>query len=182
MTLSSEIQLHDKYFRVSIPYKTIQLGINNIAQRINADFKDEQPLFLCVLNGAFLFSADLLKRITIDCEVSFIKLASYQGTRSSGTVKTLIGLDSTLSNRAIIILEDIVDTGETIDTLMKQLSVFQPKSVKIATLLFKPEAYKKNIPVDYIALTVPNTFLVGYGLDYDGLGRNLKDIYEINHK
>ncbi len=172
-----EIQIRDKKFRVLISSDKIQEGISRVAEKINMELKGQQPIFICVLNGAFIFAADLLKKITIECEISFVKLASYYGTTSSGQVKTLIGLDENVKNRTVVILEDIVDTGLTVETIVKQLGIFEPAKIKIATLLFKPEAYHKNIKVDYAALEVPNDFLVGFGLDYDGFGRNLEDIY-----
>ncbi len=173
------IKIKDKEFGIFISSVEIQKGIEKIAAEINTDFKDKNPLFLSVLNGSFIFAADLLKRIIIDCEVTFIKLASYKGTSSTGYVKTLIGLDEDIKNRTVIILEDIVDTGNTIENLVEQLMAYNPLEVKIATLLFKPKAYIKEIKIDYKALEVPNEFLIGYGLDYDGLGRNLVDIYKI---
>lgn len=175
-----EIQVHDKKFRILVPSEKIQAGIAEVAGKINRELAGQKPLFICVLNGAFIFASDLLKKISIDCEISFIKLASYHGTTSSGEVKTLIGLDENVKNRTIVILEDIVDTGLTIETIVKQLSVYEPKGIKIATLLLKPDAYKKDIPIDYAALKVPNDFIVGFGLDYDGLGRNLEDIYVLS--
>lgn len=179
MNEMKEINLHDKKFQILISSEKIQKGISEIASRINSDLNGKRPLFICVLNGAFVFASDLLKKITVDCEISFVKLASYRGAASTGEVKTLIGLDENIKNRTVVILEDIVDTGLTIETISKQLQVFEPKEIKIATLLFKQEAYKKNIPIDYAALSVPNDFLVGFGLDYDGLGRNLEDIYSL---
>lgn len=172
-----EIRIHDKKFKVLIPSQKIQEGITGVAEKINHELSGQRPIFICVLNGAFVFAADLLKKITIECEISFVKLASYYGTTSSGEVKTLIGLDENVKNRIVVVLEDIVDTGLTVETIVKQLSVFEPKEIKIATLLLKPDAYKKTIPIDYAALEVPNDFLVGFGLDYDGLGRNLEDIF-----
>jgi hypoxanthine phosphoribosyltransferase len=132
-----------------------------------------------VLNGSFIFAADLLKKVNIDCGISFIKLASYKGTSSTGDVKTVLGLDGEIRDRTVVVVEDIVDTGNTIVALTEQLRLFNPKAIKIATLLFKPDAYDKNIDIDYVALEVPNDFLVGYGLDYDGLGRNLESIYTV---
>lgn len=177
-----EIRIHDKNFRILIPSSEIQHGINEVAEKINLELKGKTPLFICVLNGAFIFAADLFKKINIKCEISFVKLASYHGTTSSGEVKTLIGLDENVKNRHVVILEDIVDTGLTVETIVNQLKVFAPADIKVATLLLKPDACKKNIPVDYVALEVPNDFLVGYGLDYDGLGRNLEDIYVLAEK
>lgn len=172
-----EIIIHNKKFTVLIPSEKIQDGVTGVAEKINSELKGKQPLFICVLNGAFIFASDLVKKLNIECEISFIKLASYIGTTSSGEVKTLIGLDKNVHGRTVVILEDIVDTGLTLETIVKQLSFFEPKEIKVATLLLKPEAYKRDIPIDYAALKVPNDFLVGYGLDYDGLGRNLEDIY-----
>lgn len=172
-----EVVIHNKKFEVLVPSVKIQQGIAEVAEKINRELNGKRPIFICVLNGAFVFAADLLKKITIECEISFIKLASYYGTTSSGEVKTLIGLDENVKNRTVVVLEDIVDTGLTVETIVKQLSVFEPKEIRIATLLLKPDAYKKTIPIDYIALNVPNDFLVGFGLDYDGLGRNLEDIF-----
>ena len=146
---------------------------------MNTDLDGKNPLFLCVLNGSFIFAADLLKMINIDCGISFIKMASYQGTSSTGEVKTILGLDSEIKDRVIVIVEDIVDTGNTIVALVNQLQSYGPKDIKVSTLLFKPEAYQKDIKIDYRALEVSNEFLVGYGLDYDGFGRNLEHIYKI---
>ena len=148
-----------------------------MAERINKDFKNEKPIFLSVLNGSFLFTADLLKKIKIECEVSFTKISSYSGTQSTGNVNTLIGISENLKDRTVIILEDIVDSGNTLEKIIPELKKQQPKQIITATLFFKPNAYKKKIKLDYIGIDMPNDFLVGYGLDYDGLGRNLSDIY-----
>ncbi|MBL4656931.1 MAG: hypoxanthine phosphoribosyltransferase [Flavobacteriales bacterium] len=173
------IRVKDKDFVISIPTEDILKEVHKLAARMNEDLKGQNPLFLAVLNGSFMFAADLLKKIDIDCGISFIKLASYQGTSSTGDVRTLVGLDGDINGRTIVIIEDIVDTGNTIVALIQQLQSFNPKEIKIATLLFKPEAYTKDIKIDYVALEVPNDFLVGYGLDYDGLGRNLESIYTL---
>jgi len=174
-----KVKLKDKVFEISIPHKKILKQVHLLAAKINNDLKGQNPLFICVLNGSFIFAADLLKKVNIDCAISFIKLASYQGTSSTGDVKTLVGLDEDVNDRVVVIIEDIVDTGNTIVALVEQLSAYNPKTIKIATLLYKPEAYDKDITIDYIALEVPNDFIVGYGLDYDGLGRNLENIYTI---
>lgn len=174
-----QITVKDKVFEISIPHEKILEQVHILAEKINHDLKGQNPLFICVLNGSFIFAADLLKKINIDCGISFIKLASYQGTSSTGDVKTLVGLDGDIKNRVVVIIEDIVDTGNTIVALVNQLSAYNPKDIKVATLLYKPEAYDKNVKIDYIALKVPNDFLVGYGLDYDGLGRNLESIYSL---
>ena len=136
-------------------------------------------LFLCVLNGAFVFASDLLKKITIDCEISFVKLSSYEGTKTTNTIREMIGLDQSIEGRTIIIIEDIVDTGLTMDYTRKKLKKLGAIDVRIATLLFKPEAFKKDYALDYVGIAIPNKFIVGYGLDYDGYGRNLPDIYQI---
>jgi hypoxanthine phosphoribosyltransferase len=177
--MPKEVTIHDKRFVKYISSRKIQKVIAVIAKRINKDFAGKKPIFLAVLNGSFLFTADLMKKVTIECEVSFIKVASYSGTKSTGNVNTLIGLNENLKGRNIIILEDIVDSGSTIEKLSAMLKVRHPKQIKIATLLFKPNAYKKKIKLDYVGIEVPNDFLVGYGLDYDGLGRNLSDIYSL---
>lgn len=177
--MMDRVTVKDKDFVISIPAEDILKEVHKLAARMNEDLKGLNPLFLAVLNGSFIFAADLLKKIDIDCGISFIKLASYQGTSSTGDVRTLVGLDGDIKGRTIVIIEDIVDTGNTIVALIDQLQNYNPKDIKIATLLFKPEAYTKDIKIDYIALEVPNEFLVGYGLDYDGLGRNLESIYTL---
>jgi len=176
-----QVKLKDKVFRLSYPEVEIQSDIDLVASKINHDLakNDEIPIFLSILNGSFMFTADLLKRITVPCEVSFIKLASYQGTSSTGKVNELIGLNEDVSGRTVVILEDIVDTGITLTNLLSLLQKLNPKEVKVATLLFKPDAYKANIKLDYIGRSIPNDFIVGYGLDYEGLGRNLPDIYTL---
>ena len=175
------IRIKDKNFKVYIPSEDIQKQIDDVATRINTDLKGKKPLFLAVLNGSFLFAADLMKRLTIDCEITFIKVASYHGgLASSGQVKQLIGLSENLKDRTVVVLEDIVDTGLTLEALRAQILKMEPAELKFATLLFKPEAYTRDIPIDYIGLEVPNIFLVGYGLDYDGLGRNMEDIYVLD--
>jgi hypoxanthine phosphoribosyltransferase len=159
----------------------IKKAVSDVARQMNVDLKDTKPLFLAVLNGSFMFAAALMKRVTVECEISFVKLASYQGTGSTGTIKQLIGIDENLKGRTVVIIEDVVDSGETIENVLEQLKDLGAAEIKIATLLFKPEAYSKNIPIDYAAIVVPNDFLVGYGLDYNGLGRNLADIYVLDY-
>ena len=176
----STVQVKDKQFKVFIAASEIETAIKNVAAKINEDLYEKNPLFLCVLNGAFMFAGDLMKHITIDCEISFVKLASYSGTSSTGDVTTIIGLDQPVSNRTVVVVEDIVDTGLTIATLVEQLKARNAKQIKVATLLFKPEAYKEDVMVNYIALDIPNQFIVGYGLDYDGHGRNLKNLYVLD--
>ncbi|MDR0659613.1 MAG: hypoxanthine phosphoribosyltransferase [Prevotellaceae bacterium] len=175
-----QITLHDKTFEISIPEEKILEAVKQIAEQLNNDLKDvDKPIFISVLNGSFMFTADLMKHIEQPCEVSFLKLSSYSGTESSGTVKELIGLTKSIKGRTAIILEDIVDSGKTLEELINTLHTHKPKEVKLATLLFKPDTYKKDIKLDYIGLSIPNDFIVGYGLDYDELGRNLRDIYTL---
>ena len=171
------IKIRDKQFKISISEEKISEAVKAIAVRMNKDLEGKRPLFIAVLNGSFLFAADLLKDLNIDCEISFVKLASYSGTSSSGIVKELVGLTENIKDRTVVVLEDIVDTGVTLESLYAQLRKQEPKELKVAALLFKPEAYTKKIKVDYVGMEVKNEFLVGYGLDYDGSGRNLRDIY-----
>jgi len=173
------ITIKDKEFELYITSEKIQEAVVVLSERINEDLKGQNPLFLCVLNGSFIFAADLLKKVNIDCGISFIKLASYKGTSSTGDVKTVLGLDGEIRDRSVVIVEDIVDTGNTIVNLVDQLKSMGPSQIKIATLLFKPASYDKDIIIDYKALEVPNDFLVGYGLDYNGLGRNHEHIYSL---
>ena len=171
------IRIHDKSFRPFITAAEIHKAVTSLAVKMNKDLAGKKPLFLAVLNGSFLFAADLMREMKMDCEVSFVKLSSYEGSATTGKVKELIGLDRDISGRVVVIIEDIVDTGITLEALHTQLSKANPAEIRTATLLFKPKAYQKKIAVDYPAIEVPNDFLVGYGLDYDGLGRNLADIY-----
>jgi hypoxanthine phosphoribosyltransferase len=175
----STIQVLDKTFEPYLKENAIQEKISALAAQLNKDYAGKRPLFLSVLNGSFLFTADLFKQITIEAEVSFIKLASYKGTSSTGNVITAIGLDMNVKDRHIIILEDIIDTGKTLHHYLPQLESMQPASVKIAVLLNKKEALQYPVQVDYSCFDIPNKFVVGYGLDYDGLGRNSKDIYQL---
>lgn len=175
-----QVKLKDKEFKVSIPEEKIQQVIAEMAVKINNDYKDKEvPLFISILNGSFMFTADLFKHIDFVCEVTFLKLTSYRGTASTGAVRQLIGVNEAIEGRDVIILEDIVDTGITIEQILGQLKSFEPASLKVATLLYKPEAYQKDMAIDYIGIEIPNDFIVGYGLDYDGLGRNLADIYTL---
>ena len=175
----STIQVLDKTFEPYLKEAAIQEKITELAGQLNLAYADKRPLFLSVLNGAFLFTADLFKQITIEAEVSFIKLASYKGTSSTGNVITAIGLDINVKDRHIIILEDIIDTGKTLHHYLPQLESMQPASVKIAVLLNKKEALIYPVQIDYACFDIPNKFVVGYGLDYDGLGRNSRDIYQL---
>lgn len=175
----SQIKVHDKTFGPFLSEEDIQQQVKKIADAINSDYEGLRPMFIAILNGSFMFAADLFKHITIDAEICFIKLASYKGTTSSGQVITAIGLDIDIIGRDIIILEDIVDTGKTLTEFLPQLLHHQPASMKIAALLHKPDAVKFPIRIDYLGFSIPNKFVVGYGLDYDGLGRNLKEIYQL---
>ena len=174
------IQLHDKKFEVFIAAEEIDFAITNMAKQIEDDFSDETPVFIGVLNGSFMVTADLLKKYDGLCEVSFVKMASYEGMATTTEVKQLIGLNQNLEGRSVIIVEDIVDTGNTIEELKAILKEHKVKHFKIATLFLKPEAYKKDIKLDYVGIRIPNKFIVGFGLDYDGLGRNLKDVYQLS--
>ena len=173
------LKVHDKEF---IPYITaaqIEEQVNRVAAEINKDYDNKKPLFIAVLNGAFIFAADLFKKINVESEICFIKLASYKGVKSTGKVITAIGLDAELYGRDVIIIEDIVDTGKTLSQFLPQLEHHHPSSLKIATLLHKPDAMVHPIKIDYLGFTIPNKFVLGYGLDYDGLGRNIKEIYQL---
>ena len=176
------IKLHDKSFKVFIPHSKIEKSIKAVAEQLNNDYKDvETPLFLSVLNGSFMFTADLMKSVNFNCEISFIRLSSYSGIKSSGEIKQIMGINQPLKGRSVIIVEDIVDTGATIEELYSILMKAGVKDVKVCTLLFKPDAYKKDIKIDYAALRIPNDFIVGYGLDYNELGRQYKDIYVLDN-
>ncbi|HEY1167322.1 MAG TPA: hypoxanthine phosphoribosyltransferase [Chitinophaga sp.] len=175
----SIIKVHDKQFQPYIGAKELQLRIKEMADQINKDLEGEKPLFIAILNGSFMFAADIFKYLSIEAEISFIKLVSYKGTKSTGNVVTSIGLDEDLFGRTVVILEDIVDTGKTLHQFLPQLEHQQPKKLMIAALLTKPEAMVHPIKIDYLGFSVPNKFLLGYGLDYDGLGRNLPEIYQL---
>jgi adenylate kinase len=174
------ITVKDKSFKPYISTEQLQASVEKVAAQINIDYKGSTPLFLGVLNGSFMFFGDLLKSINLECTVSFVKLASYEGTSTTGVVSELIGLSEDISGRDIILVEDIVDTGNTLVKLYEILTDKNPKSIKIATLLYKPEAYKKSHNIDYVGTEIPNAFVLGYGLDYNGLGRNLSSIYVLN--
>lgn len=174
------IKVKDLEFECSILSEKIQKSIKAIADQINKEYAGEEIMFIGVLNGSFMFAADLLKRVEIQSQITFLKLASYSGTSSTGTVKELIGLNEDLCGKHIIVAEDIVDSGLTLKMILEQLGALKPKSLKVATLLFKPEACKvDDLTLDYIGLEIPNDFIVGYGLDYDGYGRNFPDIYTL---
>ncbi len=175
----TQIQVHDKHFETYLSANQIDEQIKRLAGEINKDYNGKTPIFIAVLNGCFMFASDLFKELTIDAEICFVKLASYQGIKSTGQVVTAIGLEATITGRDVIVIEDIVDTGKTLFEFLPQLNNQNPASLKIATLLSKPEALKHPVKLDYIGFEVPNKFLLGYGLDYDGLGRNLKQIYQL---
>ena len=173
------IQVLDKKFQPYIRAAQIQEEVARLGAQMNADYAGKNPLFIAILNGSFMFASDLFKELTVDAEICFIKLASYKGTRSTGNVITSIGLDESLKGRHVVIVEDIVDTGKTRYEFLPQLTNQQPASLRIAALLHKPEALVHPLTIDYLGFTVPNKFLLGYGLDYDGHGRNLKEIYQL---
>lgn len=175
----STIRVHDKTFVPYLSALEIVDEVKKLAEKINKDYKGKRPLFISILNGSFMFSSDLFKFLTIEAEICFIKLASYKGTKSSGQVVTAIGLDTDLTGRDIIILEDIIDTGKTINQFLPQVFNQRPSSLKIAVFLHKPEATVYPIAIDYSCFTIPNKFVLGYGLDYNGLGRNLSQLYQL---
>lgn len=177
----ARIKLHDKYFVTSIPNEEIERAICGVARQISEDYRDKDcPVFLSVLNGSFMFTASLMKSIDIQAELSFIKLSSYDGTESTGCVRQLLGLNKNIKGRNVLIVEDIVDTGNTIVELVKLLQEAGAADIKVCTLLLKPDSYDKEIKIDYPAIKIPNDFIVGYGLDYDELGRQYKDIYVLD--
>jgi len=176
----TSINVHDKKFVPYLPEAEILSRVHALATQINQDFNGKKPLFLAILNGSFMFASDLFKSLSIEAEICFIKLASYKGTKSSGQVITAIGLDTDIVDRHLIVVEDIIDTGKTMNEFLPQLKHQQPASLSMAVLLHKPEATQYSIKIDYLGFTVPDKFLLGYGLDYDGLGRNLRDIYQLD--
>ena len=175
----SRVKIKDKTFETSIPEAEILKSIQAVADRINKDMEGKTPIFLAVLNGSFMFAADLMKMVTIPCEISFVKLASYEGTSSTGKIKKMIGINTDLTGRNVIIVEDIVESGLTMQNMLDQLKEHNPASVSICTLLLKPEKLTVDLDIDYTVMEIPNDFIVGYGLDYDQQGRNLRDIYTL---
>ena len=173
------IRIKDKCFRVSLPEAEIKQRVKALAEEISRDLEGKNPLFLAVLNGSFIFAADLVREMTIPCEISFVKLASYQGTTSTGKIHEVIGINEDLSGRTVVIVEDIVESGQTMKRMIEQIGTRNPASVQICTLFFKPEKLKENLNLDYVAFSIPDDFIVGYGLDYDQGGRGLKHIYTI---
>ncbi len=176
-----EITLFDKIFEPYLPESLIQEKIKELAVVINTEYKGKKPLFIAILNGSFMFAADLFKSIELEAEICFIKLASYKGSKSTGNVVTSIGLDADISHRHVIIIEDIIDTGKTLHEFLPQLQNQQPSSLRVAVLLHKPDATLYPIKIDYCCFSIPNRFVLGYGLDYDGYGRNLKEIYQLKN-
>lgn len=177
-----KIRLFNKTFKTFIPYSRLEKAIDDVADKINSDFRgcEDIPVLLCVLNGSIMFTAELMKRLDFNCQLVSIKLSSYEGTESTGSVRQAMGLTADIKGRRVIIVEDIVDTGNTIVELKQILKDAGAAESKVCTLLLKPESYDKDIPVEYVALEIPNDFIVGFGLDYDELGRNLKDIYVLD--
>jgi hypoxanthine phosphoribosyltransferase len=173
------IRVHDKTFETYLSEETIQARVKEMAEALNKEYAGRRPLFIAILNGSFMFASDLFKHLTIDAEICFIKLASYKGMKSSGNVVTTIGLDDDLFGKDVVIVEDIVDTGKTLYNFLPKLEHQQPASIKLAALLHKPDATKFPLTIDYTGFSIPEKFVVGYGLDYDGLGRNLKEIYQL---
>lgn len=173
------IRVHDKLFDPYLTQEEIQTRVSFLAEQLNADYADKKPLFIAILNGSFIFASDLFKKLHIDAEICFIKLASYKGSKSTGHVVTAIGLDNEVFGRDVVIIEDIVDTGKTLTEFLPQLRHQQPASLKIVALLHKAEATMFHVPIDYLGFTIPDKFVVGYGLDYDGLGRNIPEIYKV---
>ena len=175
----AEIKIHDKHFKPFISAEKLHQATQEIANQMNNDLADKNPLFIIVLNGAFIFASDLIRKFEHDCDVSFVKLSSYQGTKTTHTVRELIGLDEDVSDRTVVLVEDIIDTGITMDNMIKQMKNMGAVEVKVTTLLYKPKAFQKDFKIDYVGMDIPNDFIVGFGLDYDGKGRNLPEIYKI---
>ena len=173
------MQITDKRFRISIPESEIKARVKELAEQISRDMAGKNPLFLGVLNGSYIFTADLMREMTIPCEVSFVKLASYQGTTSTGKIQEVIGINENLSGRTVVIVEDIVESGLTMKRMIEQIGTRNPASVHICTLFFKPEKLREELTLDYVAFRIPDDFIVGYGLDYDQQGRCLRDVYTI---
>ena len=175
----SIVKIKDKTFKTSIPEAEILQHIKAVAARINKDMEGKNPLFLAVLNGSFMFAADLMKEITIHCEISFVKLASYQGVLSTGKVREVIGLNEDINGRTVVIVEDIIDTGRTMHQMLDSLQTRNPEAIHLCTLFVKPDKIEEPLDIEYAAFTIPNDFIVGYGLDYDQQGRNLREIYTL---
>ena len=176
---SHSVQVHDRFFKPYITEKEIQKEVTRLAQEMNRDLAGKDPIFLGILNGAFMFASDLYKQLVFPCQISFLKLASYSGTKSTGSVKQLIGINLDLKDRLVVVLEDIVDTGVTLETIIRQLSGYEPMEIRVATFLHKPDATVREVKLDYVGIRIPNHFILGYGLDYNGYGRNFRDIYQL---
>jgi hypoxanthine phosphoribosyltransferase len=174
-----KVRILDKEFKLFITEKQIQEAVKEMARRMNKELKGKKVFFIGILNGCFMFAADLVKHLDLDCTITFLKLASYQGASSTGKVKRLIGLNEDIKDQTVVVLEDIVDTGITLDFIQKQLRGYEPAEIKVATLLYKPEVCRHNVSLDYVGMEIPDDFVVGYGLDYNGFGRNLKQIYTV---
>ncbi len=177
--MKDTITIKDKQFELFIEQEVIEQGIKRVAHQMNVELDGKNPLFLAVLNGAFMFAGELMKEVSVPSEITFVRLASYQGTATTHRVQEVLGLNESIRGRSVIVVEDIVDSGNTMVALIAELMKHEPAEVKIATLLFKPAALRQDIAPDWVALEIPNDFIVGYGLDYDGYGRNLKDIYKV---
>ena len=175
----SIIKIQDRYFKTYISADKIDTAVNSLVAQISNDLKDEIPLFIGILNGSFMFVADFVRKYEGNCEVSFVKLASYEGTNSTGKIKQLVGVNENLEGRTVVILEDIIDTGNTLQEIYEIFKDKKLKQLKIATLFFKPDVFKKELPIDYIGISIPDKFIIGYGLDYNGFARNLADIYQL---
>ena len=173
------IQVGDKKFKLYLSKAEIHQIVSQLAKRISNDLRDENPLFLAVLNGSFIFVADLIRELDFDAEISFVKMSSYLGTKSTGNVEQLIGINESIENRTIVVLEDIIDTGISMEAMLQQLKTYNPKSIHLCTLLFKPGKFVKNYHIRYIGKEIDDDFIVGYGLDYDGKGRKYSQIYTI---
>ena len=182
--MKQRVTLHDRTFEVMIPAEEIDKAVSKIAERLNHDYADckKAPIFVSVLSGSFMYLSDLTRKITFNNEIAFIKISSYEGTQSTGCVKQQLGIDFDISGRDIIIVEDIVETGHSINHVVEHLRSKNPRSVEICTLFFKPDKYRYDLPIKYRAMEIGNEFIVGYGLDYDQLGRNLKDIYVVTNE
>lgn len=178
-TTMKDVKILDKEFSIYLSEEKILSKVKEVAEKINEDLAGEEPIFMGILNGSFMFASDLYKDITLDSQITFLKLASYDGTNSTGKIKRLIGINEDIKDKTVVVIEDIVDTGNTLESIIKQLRGYEPKEIKLVTLLYKPEAYTKDFKIDYKCFDIPNDFIVGYGLDYDGFGRNLRSIYKI---
>lgn len=182
--MKKKVKLHDRTFEVMIPAAEIDAAVTRVADRLNADYAttEQPPIFVGVLNGSVMFLADVIRKTTFDNELAFVKISSYEGTQSTGTIKQKLGIDFDITNRDIIIVEDIVETGNSISYMMEYLKEFNPRSIEVCTLFFKPEKYLYENPIKYCALEIGNEFIVGYGLDYDQIGRNLPDVYVLSNE